>query len=155
MRQMKGCRTVFYPAALLLGCLCFLISVGCAPEDEKTLYKKGRELENKGLLKEAMKVFNEQIKQEPQNSLGYFGRGKVYAQMGYPDDAIKEYSKAVDLNPKMGEAYHMRAVAYFAKFDYIRSWKDAAKAKELGVAMDQTFLSQLREESPKELHQDL
>lgn len=78
-----------------------------------------------------------------------FEKGTEYAIKGEVDDAITEFDKAItefdkiiEANPKMPglsgffnariQVYNARALAYYQKGDYDRSWEDINKIKELG-----------------------
>ena len=42
----------------------------------------------------------------------YYNRGVAYARIGQIDQAIKDYSRAIELNPEYAEAYETRGCAY-------------------------------------------
>ena len=43
----------------------------------------------------------------------YFDQGNRLAEEGFYDDAIEQYTKAIELNPALVEAYYNRGVFYF------------------------------------------
>ncbi len=55
-------------------------------------------------------------------------RGMVYDRQGNHDRAIKDYNKALVLNPKYDKGYTNRGLAYFQKKKYDRAIKDYNKA---------------------------
>lgn len=59
-------------------------------------------------------------------------------------EEIIKYSKMIDINPGYAKAYYNRAVAYFTRQEYGKSWRDAVKAKELGYAVEADFLEKLK-----------
>jgi hypothetical protein len=64
--------------------------------------------------------------------------------------AISDYSKAMENNPKAAWLYEYRAIAYFVIRDYNKSWLDVARAKELGVKLEPRFLENLKKASGRE-----
>jgi Tfp pilus assembly protein PilF len=60
-------------------------------------------------------LFSHDIEASPdEHYLAYFIRGKAYKKEGQFDSAIKDFNKAVDLNPYYHQSYHNRA-SVFAK----------------------------------------
>jgi tetratricopeptide (TPR) repeat protein len=55
-----------------------------------------------------------------------------YANKGYHDKAIADYTKAIKLQPKSGVTYNNRGKAYSEKGDYDKADIDFKKAKKLG-----------------------
>ncbi|OGS39747.1 MAG: hypothetical protein A2551_07765 [Elusimicrobia bacterium RIFOXYD2_FULL_34_30] len=58
--------------------------------------------------------------------------GFCYLQKGLNDEAIKNYNKAIEINPKYVDAYNNRAVTYGKKGLYNEAIKDLKKAADLG-----------------------
>ena len=48
------------------------------------------------------------------------------------DEALKDFNRAIELNPQMGEIYFARAMCYSAKGNSAQAAQDAAKAQALG-----------------------
>jgi len=57
--------------------------------------------------------------------------GNSYARKGDYDKAIKEYDKAIMLNPRYVVAYHVRGIAYAEKGDYEKAIADYSEAIRL------------------------
>jgi len=66
------------------------------------------------------------------------------------DQAISDYSKALEINPKDTAAYNNRAMAYYREGEYDRAWEDVHKAQSLGFQVRPGFLKSLREASGRE-----
>lgn len=79
----------------------------------------------------------------------YWKRGEVYRKF-YHDCrkdvlglAISDYSKAIDLRPDFAKAYYSRAIIYYNKREYAKSWQDVHKAETLGFKVDSKFLKKV------------
>ncbi len=56
------------------------------------------------------------------------------------DSIINIFSEAIKNNPAYAGAYYNRAVAYYYKKDYDKSWQDIHKAQDLGFKNDPMFI---------------
>jgi Flp pilus assembly protein TadD len=80
----------------------------------------------------------------------YNHRGIAYYKQGQYDQAIADYTKALEINPKYADVYNNRAYAYYYLKDYGRAWADLHEAQQLGAKIDTGFLKILREASGRE-----
>jgi tetratricopeptide (TPR) repeat protein len=67
----------------------------------------------------------------------------MYAQGGNPDQAIADFSKAIELRPDFANAYNNRSYAYEAKKNYTAALDDVLKAKVMHFAVDEGRITQL------------
>jgi len=74
-------------------------------------------------------------------------RGIAYFEKGQYDQAISNYNKALEINPRLAFAYHNRGAAYFEKGQYDKAWGDVHKAQDLGHPV---FLKALRKASGRQ-----
>jgi len=82
----------------------------------------------------AINFFNEQIKADSTNLSAYMNRGAYYAELGLHVQAIKDYNKALTIEPHQAIVYYNRALSK-ARFMYtLDACKDLKKAGELGFA---------------------
>ncbi len=58
-------------------------------------------------------------------------RGFDYCQIGKYDQAISDFSKAIEMNPRLAPAYSNRGAAYLYKGQYDRAILDLSKAIEI------------------------
>ncbi len=80
----------------------------------------------------------------------YNNRGRAYYGKGQYDQAISDYNKAIEINPKHAMAYNNRGVACYFKGEYDEAWEDVHKAKSLGSQVHPGFLKALREASGRQ-----
>ena len=73
----------------------------------------------------------------------YSNRGEVYRKKRAYDQALSDFSKAIELNPGYAEAYYNRGIAYYFKKEYDKSWEDIKRAQDLGYKIPAEFLNDL------------
>jgi tetratricopeptide (TPR) repeat protein len=78
-----------------------------------------------------------------------YDRGVEFGIKGDYDSAIRDFDKAIELDPKLAVAYSNRAVAHLSKKDHDKAWLDVKKCQELGIKVDPEFLKILRTHSGK------
>ena len=69
---------------------------------------------------------------DPQDPVFYNNRGISYKEKGELDRALKDFNKALELNPDFAEAYNNRGIAYGIKGQVDEAIEDASKA----IALD-------------------
>jgi tetratricopeptide (TPR) repeat protein len=82
--------------------------------------------------------------------LAYLNRGNAYTGKGQYDQALADYNKAVEINPKFAPSYSNRGRLYFLKKEYDKAWDDVHEAQVLGYKLEPKFLNDLREASGRE-----
>jgi len=70
-------------------------------------------------------------KTEARDAEFYNNRGIAYDEEGQYDQAILDYNKALEINPRYAEAYNNRGVAYANKGQYDQAISDYNKALEI------------------------
>jgi tetratricopeptide (TPR) repeat protein len=108
------------------------------PDDKRRrmfyLDNRAKAYMKRGNYDEAKKDFDEAIKLangESDAAPFYLARGQMNMELAEPDLALKDYSKAIELVPTWGKAYHLRAQAYEAKADAANAGKDNAIAMHM------------------------
>ncbi len=81
----------------------------------------------------AIEHFQNVIRMDSNNAEGYFNIGLSYMSKADYRLALKQFSHAIQLNPKYGEAYRSRAQLHFILGDRDASCQDYLKAEELGI----------------------
>jgi tetratricopeptide (TPR) repeat protein len=89
-------------------------------------------------------------KTESRDAEAYYNRGVVYDKKGQHDQAISDYSRALEINLKDALACFNRARAYYFKKEYDKAWEDIKKAQDLGYQIPSDFLEDLRKASGRE-----
>ena len=84
-------------------------------------------------IKEALKFFDEAIKNGFDESEVFSLRGSCLNDLEYYFDALEDYNKAIAKNPRKGIAsnYHMRSIIKDSLFDYDGSMADIKEAIRL------------------------
>ncbi len=90
---------------------------------------------NEGNFPDAIKSFDESLKFNPSNEIPYFYKGICYHSLGKTDEAFENYTKAIELNKKMIDAYYNRGQLMF-KSNPKQALDDFVSA----VALDPKFI---------------
>ena len=104
-------------------------------ESEKW-FKSGLKYAKLGQPKEATEHFEEAVWLDPNNHKIHFNLGTAYLSMGFFEQALINFSRAIDINPKMSDAYGNRAVAHAALSEDKLCEKDRLKAIKYGAPPD-------------------
>lgn len=76
-------------------------------------------------------------------NLTYFYRGLAYHAKGRYDQAISDYTKALEIKPGDAGTCYARGFTYYFKKEYGKSWMDVKKAQSLGYSIHPKFLDDL------------
>lgn len=77
--------------------------------------------------------FAEALKLSPRNAFIYFDRANMFADMKNYDRAIADYTRALQLDAHLAEAYYNRAIALYRTGKLREAQRDLSKAGELGL----------------------
>jgi Flp pilus assembly protein TadD len=102
--------------------------------------QQGIELCNDGKFDQAIEVFNQGLKANPQDAALYDLRGRAYYAKGQNAQAVADHDQAIKLNPKSGEAYKNRAMVHYTLEDYHKAEADLKAAQNLGLKVDPEFV---------------
>ena len=78
-----------------------------------------------------LSIWDVTICQCPENFRAYFNRASIYLGKDDHDLAIRDYSKAIQLNIRFADAYNARGIAYSSKGEYDRAIRDFDKCIKL------------------------
>lgn len=73
---------------------------------------------------DAIAIFDEVIKENPQNAESYLYRGETFSDMDDELKAIDNYSKVLQLEPANADAFNYRARSFFKQKDYTKAIDD-------------------------------
>jgi len=68
---------------------------------------------------------------ELNDAVAYNNRGNAYSDKGQYDQAISDYTKALEINPRYARPYYNRGSAYARKGQYDQAISDYTKALEI------------------------
>ena len=84
------------------------------------------------------------LRYSQENTYAYYNLALVQAMVGDTSNALINYSKAIELNPDLGEAYFNRALLYIQLGDKEKGFADLSKAGELGVISSYNILKRIQ-----------
>jgi tetratricopeptide (TPR) repeat protein len=70
---------------------------------------------------EEFRLLTELVRNAPKEKRAYFSLGSWYKLNNNPDEAIKQFSKAIDLDPQFGEAINQIAYQYLKKGEFAKA----------------------------------
>lgn len=105
-----------------------------------------------GKFDDAIKDYTSAIFYNPTYPDPYCNRGNAYYYLGKYDDAIKDYTSALQYSTQNALAHFGRAVTYSAVHKFQPALEDALMAKQLGFAVDQSFIEELQANIKNSMH---
>src|SRR5687768_10144362 len=99
-------------------------------EDRVARWKRAEALQDAGEYDAAIALYTELIRERPHSVL-YRGRGQTFSGHGDFDNAIADFTKAVELDPLDTEAYTDRGHAYLFKQEWEAAKRDYDKVIDL------------------------
>ena len=107
------------------------------PDNVEYIYLAGRLLD----IEEREPEFNRAIRLDSLFYWGYYGLGNIYLTTGFFDEAVKQYKKAVAINPAIPDAELALGLAYENLNQYAKAVKQYKKALHINpkVAPDGYF----------------
>lgn len=116
-----------------------LFSKACMEDDkdfgEKYYLSLGITELREGNIAEAIRNFDESIALNPQTELPYFYKGIAYQSLNKNDEAYENYSKAIEINKNMIDAYYNRG-----QLIYKTNPKQAIDDFVAAIALDSKFI---------------
>ena len=82
------------------------------------------------IWKDELTLWNDVVHKSPKKAKPYYNRGVAYDDQGSIQQAISDYTKAIEINPNLAEPYNNRGNAY-KQGNFIQAISDFAKAIEL------------------------
>jgi len=103
------------------------------------LYETGLELWRDGEYNEAISVLTEAIELNPKYNY-FFVRGRAYMKAEQYRDAIKDFNKTLDLNPKVIDVYYFKGISLRGLGNKRKGNKNIKKAARLGSGRAKRWL---------------
>lgn len=132
----------------------FSEAIEIEPNSTTAYGNRGIVYQSMGNFDQAISDYIKAIETKPEHADAYSKLysylGSAYAGKGNFDQAISNYNKAINIKPDSIDAYNNRAVAYFEKQEYDKSWEDVYKAEALGYMIKPDFLEALKKASGRE-----
>jgi len=106
------------------------------PQTSDEFFAVGNNFFKAHQYKNALNAYNNSIKMRPDNAAAYLMRGAAYQNNGENDEAIADYSKAIELNQGEYLAYYRRADIYkqLQKADLAQADQDEFNKRFAAVA---------------------
>jgi tetratricopeptide (TPR) repeat protein len=74
--------------------------------------ERARALEREGKHEEALEVFSQAVREEPNNAIAYVDRGVLLSVIGRYDESVADYTRALEIDSSDSVAYNNRGIAY-------------------------------------------
>jgi tetratricopeptide (TPR) repeat protein len=101
-------------------------------DDQDALYQCGEYFYSSGDYINALKYFNSNLKEDPNNALYYKARGKTYLNTATNKYALSDLSMSLDLNPNDAETWMYHGVAAIHAGDKSTGCSSLRRAQQLG-----------------------
>ena len=109
--------------------------------DYKTFLDTGIDEINAGKFKDGIENINKSLELKNDWDIPYFFRGVAYHALENYDEAILDYTKALQFNEKMTDAYYNRARIILTRKDIENpDIKQAVKDLEKALELDEKFI---------------
>lgn len=92
--------------------------------------------------KAIIEVFTEQIAEDTTDIAAYINRGSYWATLGLHVQAIKDYDRAVEIDPEQPIIYYNRALSKARFFYTYDACLDLKKARDLGLQQADVLMNQ-------------
>ena len=79
----------------------------------------------------SISLWDQVVREYPAIDVPYFMRGVTYAELGKDNQALADFSKAIELNPSLANAYYDRAFIYFSQERYNEAMIDVERVLQL------------------------
>jgi tetratricopeptide (TPR) repeat protein len=127
-------RLTFF-AFLFISTILFITLPGCQDYKRKAIELKheGIDLVYRTQFDQAIDVLQKSVKYNSNDPETYFFIGNAYYGKHLVDSAFSYYSKAIEVDPRFGQAYVNRGRIYKERNDRDNACRDWLKAEECGI----------------------
>lgn len=146
--QNRKVERVFLPVFAVEGSQ-LMVKGGCQPvfcTDEHVLEHVGRvrALLQTSSTKEALEYLRKVVKEGQRDAVTFYNLGCLEAEIGSLEEALRDFSAAADLDPRMAEAYYNKAVVYLLQGDNELATPLLSKSGEMGLYKAYNLLKQAK-----------
>jgi len=102
------------------------------------LIEEGIDDYSEGNYSEAVQLFNEALSRDPEQGIAYFYRGLIFAIINNYQEALKDFNRAIEIQPKeisLDRIYDLRGNCYEDLGDRQKAIKDYEKAIEINPSL--------------------
>ncbi len=103
-------------------------------DDIQSIYRCGEYHYEAGDYINALRLFNQVLKEDPDNSLFFKARGKTYLKTSTYQYAIKDLAMSLDLNPQDAETWLLMGLAKIKSGDRANGCSDLERSGKMGNA---------------------
>lgn len=108
--------------------------------DIQSLYQCGDYCYEAGDYINALRYFNQVLKEDPNNSMFYKARGKTYLKTSTYQYAMKDLAMSLDLNPQDAETWMFMGLAKIKSGDRLNGCSDLERSGKMGNAEALRFI---------------
>lgn len=109
-------------------------------QDIQTLFDDGiKEMESRNFSK-AIELFTKALSIKEDGAI-YYNRGVCYGQIGEYQNAINDFTKTIESNPDLSDAYNGRGLGYYSLKEYEKAIADFSKAIELNTINSDAYFN--------------
>ena len=108
--------------------------------NENNSYRRGQELLDQGMYKDAIAQFDQAINEQPDSWKALNSKGFALQKLSRYTEAVECFDKALEKNPQSVEIINNKGVTLSMRGLY----KDAIEQFDLAVALDNTSLEALK-----------
>lgn len=96
--------------------------------------------EDSSLEKDPITAATEEIERNPDDARAYYNRGVEYQDINEFDEAIKDYTRAINLDLKCVPAYYDRSICYMMLGEYDEAIADISRVIELSPDNEKGYI---------------
>ncbi len=120
------------------------------PQEPNAYYNRGNAYMQDKDYERANKDFEKAIQLNPSFNKALYKKGFILLGMKQFDKALEYFDTILSLDPEFAIAYTAKAVAYYYKKEYEKSWIEVGNARKRGIHVNDDFIRALEAASDKD-----
>lgn len=105
--------------------------------------RESRTLLSANETEEILHDIDNAIRLSPFMPVAYYNKGVILAETGRLDDAVKAFTRAIELKRDFGEAFYNRGFVYLTMGDKAKAFPDLSRSGELGIVPSYSLLKRM------------